>query len=202
MKKLLLIIILFVLFSLLPQTSHAQGMMGGFQNPSPTIDPTSTTAQDEAAGKAVWDKLQNKQVTCSQLTDDNFDVLGDFFMGNMVGVNHDAMNQMMVQRLGQDGEKQMHIALGKRLSGCNANATLPQGASYFTPMMGFGNMMGNFNNTPSYRGNSKGMMGYSYGNNVLPRFWFLGALTWIALIVFLASGSIYFWKEIKRKGLK
>ncbi len=198
MKKLLLFVIVFAFFNLFPKYTHAQGMMGGFQNPSPTIDSTSTTAKDEAAGKAVWDKLQSKQVTCNQLTDDNFDVLGDFFMGNMMGSNHDAMNQMMVQRLGNNGEKQMHIALGKRLSGCNTNATLPQGASYFTPMMGFGNMMGNSGNTSLF-GGSRGMMGYGYGNNALPRFWLLGVITWVVLIIFLVSGSIYFWKEIKRK---
>ena len=201
MKKLLLFVIVFVFFSLFPKYTHAQGMMGQFQNPTPTTDTTSTTAKDEAAGKVVWDKLQNKQVTCSQLTDDDFDVLGDFFMGNMMGSNHDAMNQMMVQRLGNDGEKQMHIALGKRLSGCNANAALPQGASYFTPMMGFGNMMGNSGNTSLF-GGSRGMMGYGYGNSALPRFWLIGVITWIVLIIFLVSGSIYFWKEIKRKNSK
>lgn len=200
MKKLLLIVILFALFSLFPQASHAQGMMGGFQNPTPTTDITSSTAKDEAAGKAVWDKLQNKQVTCSQLTNDDFDVLGDFFMGNMIGSNHDSMNQMMVQRLGQDGEKKMHIALGERLSGCNSNATLPQGASYFTPMMGIGgSMMGNSRDNVFYASGPRGMMGYGNNFSTQLRFWVIGLVTWFALIIFLVLGSIYFLREIKRK---
>lgn len=124
------------------------------------------TAKDEAEGKVVWDKLQNKQVTCKDLKDDDFDVLGDFFMGNMMGGSHDSMNQRMAQQLGDDGEKLMHIAMGKRLSGCDTNSIMS--------MMGYG-----------------GMMGQSFG--------IFGSLTWIAVLVFLILGSIYFWKEIQRK---
>lgn len=189
MKSLLLFLAIFAFFSFLPQGVYAQGMMGGFTNPSPA---DSTTAKDEAAGKAVWDKLQNKQVRCSQLTDDDFDVLGDFFMGNMMGSNHDSMNQLMAQRLGDNGEKQMHIAMGKRLSGCQTNATFPKGAGYFSPMMGFsGTGMMNNGSSNSWGRTTNGMMGNSYG--------IFGLLTWVALLIFLISGSIFFVKEILNK---
>lgn len=186
MKRLLLLISIFAFLSFSPQLVSAQGMMGGNQNPSPSTSTSSSTAQDEAAGKAVWDKLQNKQVTCSELKDDDFDVLGDFFMGNMMGSNHESMNQMMAQRLGDDGEKQMHIALGKRLSGCNTNASLPNGASYFMPMMGFSGT-GMMNGYSSMMGNS---------------FEIFRTATWLALITFLISGSIFFLKELLRKKSK
>ena len=159
---------------------------------------TTKTIQDEAEGKAVWDKLQNKEVTCKDLKDDDFDVLGDFFMGNM-GMNHEAMNEMMAQRLGDDGEKQMHIVMGKRLSGCDVTAVLPQGSSYFTPMMGLGSGAESFGKS-SWRGNKNGMMGYGYGNMMGgSSFWGIGLLTWIASLVFLVLGSIFFWKGIQKK---
>lgn len=111
-------------------------LLVGILSPQVHADTVQTT-QDERAGKAVWDKLQSKQVTCKDLKDDDFDVLGDFFMGNMMGGSHDSMNQKMAQRLGDDREKQMHIAMGKRLSGCDV-----------LPMMGYG---------------YGGMMGHSFG---------------------------------------
>lgn len=198
MKKVLLFSLIFgfILFSINKNVS-AQ-MMGGQPSTQQTSGTSTQTAQDEAAGKAVWDKLQNKQVSCKDLKDDDFDVLGDFFMGNMMGSSHNSMNQMMTQRLGSDGEKQMHIALGKRLSGCDTNASLPQGASYFMPMLGLGNMMANSNNT-TWTGGTRGMMGFGYGNMMNSPYGIFGLLTWIVLILFLILGSVYFWKEIQRK---
>lgn len=166
-----------------------------------TVNTTDTeqTAKDEASGKAVWDKLQNKQVSCKDLKDEDYDVLGDFFMGSMTGGNHEAMNQMMAQRLGDDGEKQMHITMGKRLSGCDTNAVFPQGSDYFRPMMGLaGGMMTNGNNPPGI-GRINGMMGLGYRNMTGGPFGILGLLTWIALLAFLILGSIHYWREIQRK---
>jgi len=40
------------------------------------------------------------------------------------------------------------------------------------------------------------MMGY---NSVMAGFNIVGLVTWLAVIVFLILGSIYFWKEIKKK---
>lgn len=92
------------------------------------------TAREEAAGKAIWEKLQAKQRECQTLTDEDYDSLGEYFMGRMVGASHEAMNRMMTQMMGEAGEKQMHIALGKRNGGCDPS---------FIPVMGsgFGNMM-------------------------------------------------------------
>lgn len=178
MKKILWFFSIFMFFILLSPVD-AQMMEG------PTVLPNeqSSTQKDEAAGKAVWDKLQNKQISCNNLKDDDFDVLGDFFMGNMMGSNHTYMNQLMTQRLGENGEKQMHIVIGKRLSRCNASASFPQGAGYFMPMMGFGGMMG--------FGNWNNMMGNTWG--------IFGGLTWLLIIIFLILGIIYFWKGVNRQ---
>lgn len=174
MKKMLWILPIFMFFILLSPV-NAQ-MMGG---------------TDEVAGKAVWDKLQNKQISCSNLKDDDFDVLGDFFMGNMMGSSHAYMNQLMTQRLGENGEKQMHIVMGKRLSGCVTNASLPQGAGYFVPMMGWGGMMGG-NWNQSWGGGGGSMMGNTWG--------IFGGLTWFLILIFLILGIMYFWKGINKPG--
>lgn len=139
-----------VLFLSFPQFISAQGMMGRFfSGQTSTID-ESTTAQDEAAGKLVFEKLQSNTTVCQNITDNDFDVLGDYYMAQMAGSTtaHAQMNARMSQMMGDSGEKQMHIALGKRLSGCNSGAPFSNDSnSGFIPMMGFGGMMGgNWNN--------------------------------------------------------
>lgn len=44
------------------------------------------------------------------------------------------------------------------------------------------------------------MMGY-YGNMIggFGTVSFLGLLTWLLVVVFLALGSVYFWQEINKK---
>jgi hypothetical protein len=166
-----------------PAKVRAQGMMGQFFNSSNTSADVTSTAKDEAEGKVVFDKLQSKQLTCQKLTDDDFDVLGDYYMGQMAGSTtaHAQMNARMTRMMGENGEKQMHIALGKRLSGCNTGAAYSNDPnSGFAPMMGYGGgMMSNFYN--------------NYGFNWLPNFAFLG------LIVF---GIYFLLKYITRKPIK
>lgn len=44
------------------------------------------------------------------------------------------------------------------------------------------------------------MMGYyGYGYNMMAGWGFFGAITWLALIVFLFLGIVYFWREINNK---
>lgn len=183
MKK-IFFILLFILFFFVIFTVNAQ-MMG-----IPTNINSEETIQDEAVGKSIWDKLQNKQIACKDLKDDDFDVLGDFFMGNMMGTNHTYMNRLMTQRLGENGEKQMHISMGKRLSGCDTNANLPQGANYFIPMMtGLGGMMfGNWNQP--------------WGDLINNRWDILGGITWFLIVTFLVLGIIYFLVGIKKNKTK
>lgn len=186
MKKILLFGIIIFLFSFVGVRVGSTQMMGLPADATPA----NQSNQDDGAGKAIWDKLQNKQTSCRNLTDADFDKLGDFFMGSMMGSSHDAMDQIMTQRLGQQGEEQMHVAMGKRLSGCNTTAALPSGASYFMPMMGWGNMMGGAFPMTGYGG--------TY-NNITGGWALVGAITWIAVMVFLVLGSVYFWKQITRK---
>jgi hypothetical protein len=193
MKKLVPYTLLTLMLVFGTQT-HAQMM--GMQKVA-TNTASTETQREEAEGKAIWDKLQNKEVVCKDLKDDDFDVLADFFMANMMGTNHEAMNTMMAQRLGEDGEKQMHIAMGKRLSGCDTSAELPKGSDYFTPMMGghtgMGGMMGDEKKWRESRG------GYHQGMMSHGGFGFFHVVFPILGFVFLVLGSIFFWKGIKRK---
>ena len=120
-----------VLMVLAPGAASAQSMMN--TQSTSTSEASSTTA-DEQKGQDIYNQLQNKQTTCSNLNDDDFDVLGDFFMGRMMGSSHAAMNQYMVDNLGANGEKQVHVAMGKRLSGCDANASYPSSVNNYSSL--------------------------------------------------------------------
>ena len=56
-------------------------------------------------------------------------------MGQMMGDSHEAMNNMMIQMMGEKGEEQMHVVMGKRLSGCDTSAPFPSQGVGFIPMM-------------------------------------------------------------------
>lgn len=152
MKKLFFVTIFISMLGLsliFPISSFAQGISASYRSEASGVrtgNITSTnsttlqnggghTAREEAAGKAVWGKLQAKQTTCSDLSDENFGTLGEYFMGQMMGASHEAMNNMMIQMMGEQGEEQIHVVMGKRLSGCDISAAFPSQGVGFMPMM-------------------------------------------------------------------
>ena len=145
------------------------------------------TAREEAEGKAAWEKLQTKELACKDLSDDNFGTLGEYFMGQMMGASHEAMNNMMIQMMGEQGEEQTHIAMGKRMSGCQPDAPMPN-------MMN-GSMMGMM--MAPLR---QGFEGQGGGGN--PIGWGLGSLlftlTWIVWFIVGILAATWLWKQIKR----
>lgn len=197
--------LLLISIGLLATTSiaSAQGMMGQYYtNTDNSIQPSPTaaaTAQDEAKGKAIWEQLQSKQTDCKTLTDDDYDVLGDYFMGLMAGNNHDAMNNRMTLTMGDQGEKQMHIVIGKRFSGCESTAVLPpqyQGFSYLMPTMGGANFQdypANFQNHPW-----NNMMGqYAFPGSPF-MYWISLILVWTVLVLSIVA-LINYIRHQKRK---
>ncbi|OGL66559.1 hypothetical protein A2856_02625 [Candidatus Uhrbacteria bacterium RIFCSPHIGHO2_01_FULL_63_20] len=163
--------------SLFTSAAHAQ-MMGNY-----TVTDDGHTAREEAEGKAIAEKLAAGSVDCATLTADDFERLGEYYMGLMAGDAHVAMNAMMTRQLGASGEERMHALMGKRLSGCDPTAgdsdAVP-GSSWF-PMM---SMMSGFAGS----GWGTGMMGFgSQGWNAVSLInvlllWTIGVLT-IALLV-------------------
>ncbi len=166
---------------LIAAPAFAQGMMGSYDYGA-TVDATQT-AQDEAAGKAIWERLQAKQASCADLKDEDFDKLGDYYMGLMTGSGHAAMDAMMKSRLGDAGESQMHVVMGKRLSGCDLSAQYPsQGYGYLSMMGGYGwPMMG-----PGMMGWYGGYSGSgAVGAAVVS--WVTTALVWALLLLAIAA---------------
>lgn len=138
------------------------------------------TAREEAEGKAVWEKLQAKELTCKDLSDDNFGTLGEYFMGQMMGTSHEAMNNMMIQMMGEQGEKQMHVAMGKRLSGCDTSAAIPSRSVGFMPMMQM--MMGGWSSPSGSNQSNNSMM--NFGFTPFGGFgWIFMILWWLLIIV-------------------
>jgi len=158
------------------------------------------TAREEKEGKIIWEKMQAKQITCDKLSDEDFERLGEYYMGTMVGRSHEAMNNMMMKMMGEKGEEQMHVVMGKRLSGCDSSAQLPSQGAGFMPMMGSA-----FSRLPSGFGGTKGggniMMGFgnTMGWGGFGLFGILASIFWIVLVIDLILLGIWLWKKIKKE---
>ena len=166
MKKIIFTIFAVSALGFLPADASAQ-MMGGFSNSGVDWDEVAEhTLREEKEGKEIWDKFQAKEIACVDLNDEQFGVLGEYFMGQMAGGSHTAMNVMLIQRLGEDGEEQMHIAMGKRMSGCDTSATYPQGFNFMPMMGGWSSSTGtgfNQNNNNSMMWGYNNPMGWGFG---------------------------------------
>src|SRR3990167_7230901 len=111
-------------------------------------------------------------------------------MGLMMGEQHEAMNNRMIQMMGETGEEQMHVAMGKRFSDCDLNAPVPQ--NMMSGMMGWqtlgrggdNNMMGNFG---TY-GYGSSFFGF-FGMLIMIIFWVLVIVAIVALIRWLIVQS-------------
>src|SRR3990167_816482 len=148
------------------------------------------TAQEEAEGKEIWQKMERKEVGCKDLADEQFAALGEFFMGEMTGDAHEAMNAMMTRMMGEEGEEQMHVVMGKRMSGCGGDGTLPMGnAGVMMPMMGM--MMGWSNGAAPDTLSS--MMGYGFSG--FAPFGMIFMILWWVLII---AGIVALVKWISR----
>ncbi len=142
------------------------------------------------AGQQLWSQLQAKQIQCSQLTATNFNNLGDYFMDQMMGSAHQAMEQAVIAQSGQAGLDAMHVAMGERFSGCNPNAAFP------ASMMGYGGMTGGYGYNNYYNGTSSApyqnnvpfnnMMGYGYGYGPMMGYGYGNPLGWIFMVLFWA----------------
>src|SRR3989344_2181873 len=148
-------------------------VFGGFVAVSPVDAQTDNhTAREEAEGKIVWQRLQSKEVVCGDLSDEDFGALGEYYMGQMLGDSHEAMNEMMIKMHGEEGEEQIHIVMGKRLSGCDTSATAPGTSGGWMPMM---NMMWGGWSSPFGNNSTNNMMNFGFGP--------FGSFGWIFMIL-------------------
>lgn len=187
-KALILVIILGTLFLLRPQVSSAEmGMMGGYHG-QPT--PSQSDLQDEQniqdAGQKVYQNLQDKKITCQQLTSTDFEKLGEYFMGQAAGStqNHAYWDQRIQSMMGETGDTQMHIVWGERGSGCEfisgmmGSQTGMKGGAF--PMMVWENY-----------GWSGIAGGFGWGLATL------GFLFWLIAFIDLILLGIFLWRQIR-----
>ncbi len=189
MKRLLILFFITLgLLGIVPRTAHAQ-MMGFSSSP---VDNSAIQNQqaEEQEGKKLLDELKNKTTTCQKLTNNNFEKIGEYFMGQAIGntAEHIQMNNMMKSMMGKQGEEQMHIAWGKRGSGCDTNAPYPQNMN--SGMMGM--MMGGGGNPMVGYGGWNNMMGwggFGFGWLFMLLFWILVILGVVALVRYLGNSG-------------
>lgn len=117
------------------QSANAQMMSNTSNTSVDWNEVVEHTTREEQEGKELWDQLQAKRTTCENLNNDQYGVLGEYFMGQMAGESHAAMNAFMIQAHGENAEEQIHIVMGKRLSGCDTSAAFPAVSGGWMPMM-------------------------------------------------------------------
>jgi len=192
MKKLFLITTIAVLVLMLPQLTYAQvGMMGNFNNASSSSLADQQKNLDNVANSVL--KSQNvssiNQLNCSKVSQDQFEKVGDAWMGVMAGSeqNHSAMEQ----RMGGEGSqtlKQAHIQMGENYLSCSNDQQ-----NNWMPMM---------NGYQNAKGGGFPMMGYGYGGMMNEGFgWGFGwvaFLFWIVAFIDLILLGVFLWKRIRK----
>lgn len=153
--------------------------------------PGLALAHDEAPteaqqGAAISQALQSGTKKCADLKDADFELMGEFFMDRMAGSSHDSMNAMMKQSMGVSGEEQMHEVIGKRMSGCDANAEMSAGMmGGMMNIMGGAGMMGGSGMMGAQ--NFGSMMRGLHPTGFVTLWYVVGILAAIALVLVIAK---------------
>lgn len=184
------------------KTVFAQSMMD-YSSPSPDSTVVQNLQQEEQEGKKLLESLNNNTASCSKINDSDFEKIGEYSMGQSIGdtSRHLAMNEMMKSMMGEKNEEQMHIVMGKRLSGCDASAKFPQGSGSWFPMMP---MMGGWS-TPNMFNQGDNMMDYGFmpfgwvGGIFMVLWWILIIVAVIALIRWIIGQSRSENRQIREK---
>ncbi len=110
------------------RTNH--GMMSGNNimgsmnttNTSPSTQKVVQIKLEEVEGQKLLQSIKSNSKTCKDLSQDNFEKIGDYVMRQRVGSSekHAVMDANMEQMMGKDQNVQMHIALGKNATGCSS----------------------------------------------------------------------------------
>lgn len=125
----------------------------------------ATTAQEESQGAALLTAVDSGKRTCDSLEDADFERIGDYVMGRMLGSTdaHASMDELMDSMMGEEATTTAHVVMGRRFARCGGDASDPA----FDGMMGM--MGGGFGAGAMMGGNSvRGMMGGgSYGPGLM-----------------------------------
>lgn len=191
---LLFLILGLSLFVITTSKADAQMMGGAYQNQQITQQDIASEQEEQDAGQKIFQELQQKKVTCQTLSDDNFDKLGDYFMGQRLGSTeqHAAMDKQMTQMMGEERNTYMHIILGKRASGCFPNTQIPSNTpSFLNTVMG--------NESSNQNDNDRGVNSMMWGYSASAIGWgFLRILTWTVGLIDLILLGIWLFKRTKK----
>ena len=146
-------------------------------------------------------KIIDAKTPCAQLSEKQFETVGDYLMEQMhPGQAHEVMDKMMGGE-GSESLRLMHIAIAKRLY-CN---DISDAVNY--GMMGYG-MMGGFGIT-NYGGMMNMVMGNNFGYGMMGNYgyglgyWnlinFLSLVLVIGLIILVYLWIMKLWKDVFKK---
>lgn len=153
------------------------------------------------SGREEAKNLIDQKIKCSELSPDQLEKIGDYYMELMApGQGHEVMDQMMGDQ-GSDSLRQMHILMARRWY-CGDQVGMG--------MMGM--MVGNYGpGTLNWNGGADGqpgtqaqgaMMGYEWGSNMMYGFGYGGGLMIVLYalsVIFLTTGTIAFIKYLSNK---
>ncbi|MBI5140004.1 MAG: hypothetical protein HZA94_00965 [Candidatus Vogelbacteria bacterium] len=155
----------------------------------------ASVAEEEAEGRAIVEQVQAKTLQYSSLNDEQFELVGEYAMGLMMVAGHEAMNQSLVARFGETGERAMHIQMGKQFLGTGYDSTGVSNYGY--GMMGswggYGSMMGGYGS----RYGGYGMMG-NWGGSSTGMYWF-GLIYQILVTVLLVLAVVWLGRKVFSK---
>ncbi len=140
-------------------------------------DNTTHQMMEQESGSIAGMDLKN--IDCNTTGDSDFAKLGSFWMEKMFGENHDSVDKMMMSQMGTS-EQDMHVLMGKRMSGC---------VDARTGMMG--DMMMSMMTAGTQGSGMSGTMGAGMGG---------GAIGSIFMILFLAViilAIIWLYKQVR-----
>jgi hypothetical protein len=148
-------------------------------------------ATEEQQGAQLLQRVQAGTVSCSSLGTSDFDRIGEYAMGRMLGSSaaHEAMDRRMTAVMGARGETQAHVFMGQRFAGC-ASGRAP---ATFGAMMG---MMGS-----GYRAGG-GMMSFGSAASTADGSGWNGTDTVMAVmmgvLLALVAGALVAWRPWRR----
>ncbi len=101
--------------------------------------PVAAAAEGDQ-GAQLLRAVDSGRRTCDELTMRDFEAIGEYAMGRMVGSTqaHQSMDELMRSMMGKRSEQQIHEAMGRRFGGCGGARV----SSSFGGMLGVMGMMG------------------------------------------------------------
>ncbi|MBI2654347.1 hypothetical protein HYX02_06085 [Candidatus Woesearchaeota archaeon] len=162
-------------------------------------------AHSDEMGFADAKQIIENKVPCSQLTEDQLEHMGDYYMEQMhPGEAHELMDKMMGGE-GSESLRQVHITMAKSIY-CNDTSGM---ANYgMMGMMGNGMMSGGMMNMMGSNMMGSGganMMGTNFGYGMMGSYGYLGFLNVlslvlaIGLIILVYLWIIKLWREMPKK---